>query len=109
MSYNYFIQLLLLSMITIVTSHGDIVIELDSVRAPNGRESVGDDERALELLGDPAGVPWDLQALNVLTHERMAQRPFLKFEDFDFARFIDYGRKFYDNNIGVSGRGKKLR
>jgi hypothetical protein len=50
-----------------------------------------------------------LKALNVLTHERMAQRPFLKFEDFDFAKFIDYGRKFYDNNLGVSRPGKKLR
>jgi hypothetical protein len=50
-----------------------------------------------------------LKALNVLTHERMAQRPFLKFEEFDFARFIDYGRKFYDNNLGVSRRGKRLR
>ena len=50
-----------------------------------------------------------LKALNVLTHERMAQRPFLRFEEFDFARFIDYGRKFYDNNLGVSRRGKKLR
>lgn len=50
-----------------------------------------------------------LKPLNVLTHERMAQRPFLRFEEFDFARFIDYGRKFYDNNLGVSRPGKKLR
>jgi hypothetical protein len=65
-----------------------------------------DDDGKVER--DPRGAPV-LKALNVLTHERMAQRPFLKFADFDFARFIDYGRKFYDNNIGVSGRGKKLR
>ncbi len=50
-----------------------------------------------------------LKALNVLTHERMAQRPFLKFKDFDFAKFIDYGTRFYDNNRGVDGRGKRFR
>jgi len=61
-----------------------------------------------EVKRDARGAPV-LKALNVLTHERMAQRPFLKFEEFDFARFIDYGRKFYDNNLGVTRRGKKLR
>ncbi len=61
-----------------------------------------------EIKLNPRGAPM-LKALNVLTHERMALRPFLRFEDFDIARFIDYGRKFYDNNLGVSRRGKKLR
>lgn len=61
-----------------------------------------------KVVRDARGAPV-LKALNVLTHERMAQRPFLEFADFDFARFIDYGRKFYDNNLGVSRRGKRLR
>ena len=61
-----------------------------------------------EVKRDARGAPV-LKALNVLTHERMAQRPFLKFKDFDFAKFIDYGTRFYDNNRGVDGRGKRFR
>ncbi len=61
-----------------------------------------------EVKRNPHGAPV-LKALNVLTHERLAQRPFVKFAEFDFAAFIDYGRKFYDNNLGVSRRGKKLK
>jgi len=61
-----------------------------------------------EVKRDARGAPV-LKALNVLTHERMAQRPFLKFKDFDFAKFIDYGTEFYDNNRGVDGRGKRFR
>ena len=33
---------------------------------------------------------------DVLMHERMAQRPFVKYANFDVARFVDYGRPKYD-------------
>ena len=61
-----------------------------------------------ELKRNSAGAPV-LKPINVLVHDRMSKRPFVKFEDFDTAAFVDYGRKFYDNNIGVDGRGKRLK
>ncbi len=61
-----------------------------------------------ELRRNTAGAPV-LKPINVLVHDRMSKRPFVKFEDFDTAAFVDYGRKFYDNNIGVDGRGKRLK
>ena len=47
-----------------------------------------------------------MKTTNVVVHERMAKRPFVKFEDFDTAVFADYGRTFYDNNKKVDGRGE---
>ncbi len=47
-----------------------------------------------------------MKPINQLVHERMAQRPFVKFEDFDVAVFADYGRILYDNNRKVDGRGE---
>ena len=49
-----------------------------------------------------------MKPINVLVHERMAERPFVPFDEFDVAAFIDYGREFYDNNMQVDGRGKKF-
>lgn len=47
-----------------------------------------------------------MKPINQLVHERMAQRPFVKFADFDIAEFADYGRILYDNNRRVDGRGQ---
>ena len=33
---------------------------------------------------------------DVIMHERMAMRPFMKYSDFDVARFCDYGKPKYD-------------
>ncbi|HEY9867806.1 MAG TPA: hypothetical protein V6D08_01245 [Candidatus Obscuribacterales bacterium] len=33
-----------------------------------------------------------------LMHERISTRPFVHYEDFDVARFADYGTRFYDKN-----------
>jgi hypothetical protein len=41
-----------------------------------------------------------MKPINMLTHERMAQRPFVPYEDFDVAAFIDYGNMHYDLNGG---------
>lgn len=60
------------------------------------------------LKKGPGGAPI-LKPTNVLTHQRMAARAFLKFEDFDISSFVDYGNRFYDNNRGVSGKGRKLK
>lgn len=53
-----------------------------------------------KVVTDENGRPV-LKPLNVLVHERMAARPFVEFEDFDVAAFTDYGRDFYDNNLGL--------
>lgn len=55
------------------------------------------------------GMPQMLKPINILVHERMAARPFLAFEDFDTAAFVDYGRYFYDLNSRVDGRGIEFR
>lgn len=51
------------------------------------------------------GQPAALKPIDVLVHERMAQRPFVSFQKFDTDAFIDYGRPYYDNNMGVDGFG----
>lgn len=48
-----------------------------------------------------------VKPINQLVHERLIRRPFVKFEDFDTADFVDYGKTHYDNNSGfdeTSGR-----
>lgn len=47
-----------------------------------------------------------MKPINQLVHERMAQRPFVPFGEFDTAEFADYGRVFYDNNKRVDGKGR---
>lgn len=57
---------------------------------------------------DHEGRP-QLRPLNVVAHQRMVEQPFRKFEDFDVAAFVDYGRHHYDLNRGWSGDGRVLR
>lgn len=56
-------------------------------------------------LGGPVAV---LKPLNVLVHERMADRPFLPFAEFDVEDFVDYGLAYYDNNAGHGDKGVDL-
>lgn len=49
-----------------------------------------------------------LKPLNVLVHERMAERPFVPFAEFDVERFVDYGRPYYDNNASRGDKGVDL-
>ena len=39
----------------------------------------------------------------------MSARSFLPFEEFNIESFVDYGRKFYDNNRFVDGPGVTFR
>lgn len=57
-------------------------------------------EIALNEKGDPR-----LKPVNVVIHERLADRPFLAYKDFDTFDFADYGRLYYDNNKKVDGVG----
>ena len=38
----------------------------------------------------------DLKTTDQVVHERMSERPFVKYEDFDVAEFTDYGKIRYD-------------
>lgn len=53
------------------------------------------------------GVPM-MKGTNVVAHERMAKRPFVPFARFDVYAFVDYGRRYYDNNKKVDGKGSTL-
>ncbi len=44
---------------------------------------------------------------DVIMHERMAKRPFVKYADFDVATFCDYGRPKYDKNEDGEVKVKK--
>ncbi len=47
------------------------------------------------------GKPTRFKPTSTVVHERMAARPFVRFSRFDTAMFVDYGRKYYDNNQRV--------
>ncbi|MEE8143400.1 MAG: hypothetical protein V3T77_09895 [Planctomycetota bacterium] len=57
-----------------------------------------------ELLKNRRGKP-QLKSTNVVVHERMAQRAFVSFADFDVSAYVDYGRLYYDNNRRIDGNG----
>jgi len=52
------------------------------------------------VVADAAGKH-HLKAIPDLVHERMAARPFKKLAEFGMEAFVDYGRPFYDNNMGL--------
>jgi hypothetical protein len=60
----------------------------------------------------PAGSG-KLKSTDQVVHERMAKRPFLTYEQFDVAQFVDYGKMKYDKHEErrdaqqTPGKGKK--
>ena len=46
-----------------------------------------------------------LKSIPRLVHDRLLDRGFRQLDDFDMEAFVDYGRAYYDNNMGVD-RGK---
>lgn len=54
------------------------------------------------------GKPGKIKPLTTLVHERMMEQPFVKFRRFDTEEFIDYGRRYYDNNKRVDDSGVKF-
>lgn len=45
--------------------------------------------------------PRAVKTTDVIMHERMAQRPFIAYDDFDVAKFSDYGKPFYDKHEDI--------
>ena len=39
-----------------------------------------------------------VRTVDQVMHERMARRPFLRIEEFDLAKVVDYGTRFYDKH-----------
>ena len=48
------------------------------------------------LINGHNPLPGAMKTTDVIMHERMASRPFEKYEDFDVAAFADYGKQKYD-------------
>jgi hypothetical protein len=40
----------------------------------------------------------DMKTVDQVVHERMAQRPFVPYEEFDVAAYVDYGQLRYDKH-----------
>jgi len=60
------------------------------------------------LITDPKMPPKEaFKTTDVIVHERMALRPFVKYADFDVAAFSDYGQQRYDKNENKHGETPK--
>ncbi len=42
--------------------------------------------------------PKNVKTVDIVMHERMAQRPFLAYKEFDVPKFSDYGKNEYDKH-----------
>jgi hypothetical protein len=49
----------------------------------------------------------DMKTVDQVVHERMAQRPFVPYEEFDVAAYVDYGQLRYDKHENDPRRGGK--
>jgi hypothetical protein len=49
----------------------------------------------------------DLKTVDQVVHERMAERPFVPYEEFDVERFSDYGKMRYDKHENDDSRGMR--
>lgn len=49
-----------------------------------------------------------IKAINVVVHERILYWPFAKYDDFDVAEYADLGRRYYDLNRRIDGRGRSF-
>jgi hypothetical protein len=48
----------------------------------------------------------DMKTVDQVVHERMANRPFVAYDDFDVAAYVDYGKLRYDKHENDPNRGK---
>lgn len=65
------------------------------------RLATSDTIRDRNLISDPEAKMLPQQAFKTtdeIMHERMAQRPFMQYQNFDVAAFADYGRPKYDKH-----------
>jgi hypothetical protein len=62
-------------------------------------------ERMKEKGADSKLATARFKTTNVIVHERMAERPFVPYADFDVAEFSDYGRPKYDKKRIDEGTG----
>lgn len=49
-----------------------------------------------------------IKAINVVVHERILYWPFAKYDDFDVAEYAGLGRRYYDLNRRIDGRGRSF-
>jgi hypothetical protein len=51
----------------------------------------------------------DLKSVDQVVHERMAQRPFVPYEDFAVEKFSDYGKMGYDKHENQAPKVKNKK
>lgn len=61
-------------------------------------DTILDPELAARTLQPGAGGGQGFKTTDRIAHERMAARVFLPYEEFDVARYVDYGRPRYEKN-----------
>ncbi|HEY9870043.1 MAG TPA: hypothetical protein V6D08_12830 [Candidatus Obscuribacterales bacterium] len=62
-------------------------------------DTIRDPEYVQVVLQSTGKVPpQGFKTTDEIVHQRMALRPFLPYQDFDVARYTDYGRPFYDKH-----------
>jgi hypothetical protein len=67
--------------------------DIEESRLPNF-----DEHRERTRGTDTTRSTGDVKKTDQIVHERMAERPFMPYEEFDLAAFTDVGQKFYDSH-----------
>lgn len=74
--------------------------KFEARRRPYKSDTVLDPKLAVQALqsGDNRLLNQAFKTTDVIMHERMAQRPFLPYQQFDVAQYTDYGRQKYEKH-----------
>jgi hypothetical protein len=69
-------------------------------------DAIADRNLAAESLASGGMAPdAAFKTTDIIMHERMANQPFVPYDQFKIASFIEYGRPQYDKNENMSGAG----
>jgi len=68
----------------------------------------GEFKPAFDLMNNVSRKYPELKTVDQLVHERMAKRPFVNYDQFDVAAYVDYGKRRYDKHEvdRFEGKGK---
>ena len=67
----------------------------------------GEFKPSFDLMNGVSRKYPDLKTVDQLVHERMAKRPFVNYDQFDVAAYVDYGKKRYDKHEMDRFEGKR--
>jgi hypothetical protein len=74
-------------------------------------DTIRDTGAVKAALANHSHVPMDaFKTTDEIVHERMAQRPFVPYDKFDIATFVDYGKLHYDKDEDMRDTsGRKIQ